>query len=94
MSVTASFDLLLRGGRVIDPAAGIDGIKDVAIRNGKIAAVQSDILPTSAKEVVDVTGKLVLAGLDRYPTRTSISTSAVVSACSPTWSACSPASPR
>ena len=63
MSVTASFDLLLRGGRVIDPAAGIDGIKDVAIRNGKIAAVQSDILPTSAKEVVDVTGKLVLPGL-------------------------------
>ena len=63
MSVTASFDLLLRGGRVIDPAAGVDGIKDVAIRNGKIAAVQSDILPTSAKEVVDVTGKLVLPGL-------------------------------
>ncbi|WP_441278706.1 amidohydrolase/deacetylase family metallohydrolase [Tardiphaga sp. 172_B4_N1_3] len=63
MSVTASFDLLLRGGRVIDPAAGVDGIKDVAIRNGKIAAVQSDILPTSAKEVVDVTGKLVLPGM-------------------------------
>jgi dihydroorotase len=62
-SVTASFDTLLRGGRVIDPAAGIDGIKDVAIRNGKIAAVQSDILPTSAKEVVDVSGKLVLPGL-------------------------------
>jgi dihydroorotase len=63
MSVTASFDLLLRGGRVIDPAAGIDGIKDVAIRNGKIAAVQSDILPASAREVIDVAGKLVLPGL-------------------------------
>ncbi|MDB5503485.1 MAG: dihydroorotase, partial [Tardiphaga sp.] len=63
MSVTATFDLLLRGGRVIDPASGIDGIKDVAIRNGKIAAVQSDILPTSAKEVIDVTGQLVLPGL-------------------------------
>src|ERR1700685_2501869 len=63
MSVNTSFDLLLRGGRVIDPAAGIDGLKDVAIRNGKIAAVQSDILPTSAKEVVDVTGKIVLPGL-------------------------------
>src|ERR1700754_1337778 len=62
MSV-ASYDILLRGGRVIDPAAGIDGIKDVAIRNGKIAAVQSDILPTSAREVVDVSGKLVLPGL-------------------------------
>src|SRR5207253_1141343 len=63
MSVTASFDLLLRGGRVICPASGIDGIRDVAIRNGKIAAVQSDILPTSAREVIDVTGKLVLPGL-------------------------------
>src|SRR6195952_2832342 len=63
MSVTATFDLLLRGGRVIDPASGIDGLKDVAIRNGKIAAVQSDILPTSAKEVIDVTDQLVLPGL-------------------------------
>ncbi|WP_257165830.1 amidohydrolase/deacetylase family metallohydrolase [Bradyrhizobium sp. SRS-191] len=63
MSVSASFDLLLRGGRVIDPASGIDGLRDVAIRNGRIAAVQSDILPTSAKDVVDVTGQLVLPGL-------------------------------
>src|ERR1700749_4992302 len=63
MSVSTSFDLLLRGGRVIDPASGIDGLKDVAMRNGKIAVVQSDILPSSAKEVVDVAGKLVLPGL-------------------------------
>src|SRR6201990_2378087 len=63
MSVNTSFDILLRGGRVIDPAAGIDGLKDVAIRNGKIAAVQSDILPTTAAEVIDVTGNLVLPGL-------------------------------
>src|SRR6266702_2614414 len=62
-SVTASFDLLLRGGRVICPASGVDGVRDVAIRNGKIAAVASDILPTSAREVVDVGGKLVLPGL-------------------------------
>ena len=54
MSVSPSFDLLLRGGRVICPASGIDGIRDVAVRNGKIAAVQADILPSSAKEVVDV----------------------------------------
>src|SRR5438876_9331592 len=63
MSVSTTFDLLLRGGRVIDPASGIDGVRDVAIRGGKIAAVQADILPTSAKEIVDVTGKLVLPGL-------------------------------
>src|SRR2546429_1668044 len=63
MSVGTTFDLLLRGGRVIDPASGIDGLKDVAIRNGKVAAVQSDILPASARDVVDVTGKIVLPGL-------------------------------
>ena len=63
MSVSTTFDLLLRGGRVIDPAAGVDGLKDLAVCNGKIAAVQSDILPTSAREVVDVTGEIVLPGL-------------------------------
>src|SRR6202012_1644612 len=63
MSVNTTFDLLLRGGRVIDPASGIDGLKDVAIRGGKIAAIQSDILPTSAREVVDVSDKIVLPGL-------------------------------
>src|SRR5216684_2216609 len=63
MSVSTTFDLLLRGGRVIDPASGIDGIKDVAIRSGKVAAVQSDILPTSAREALDVTDKIVLPGL-------------------------------
>src|SRR5258705_13135388 len=63
MSISATFDQLLRGGRVICPASGIDGLKDVAIRGGKIASVQSDILPTTAREVIDVTGKLVLPGL-------------------------------
>ena len=63
MSIGSSFDLLLRGGRVICPASGIDGVRDVAIRSGRIAAVQADILPASAREVVDVTGQLVLPGL-------------------------------
>jgi dihydroorotase len=63
MSISTTFDLLLRGGRVICPSSGIDGVRDIAIRNGKIAAVQPDILPTSARDVVDVTGKLVLPGL-------------------------------
>ena len=63
MSISSTFDVLLRGGRVIDPASGVDGIRDVAIRKGKIAAMQADILPTSAREVIDVTGKIVLPGL-------------------------------
>jgi dihydroorotase len=63
MSIGSTFDLLLQGGRVVDPVSGIDGLMDVAVRNGKIAAVQSGILPSSAKEVVDVTGQIVLPGL-------------------------------
>jgi dihydroorotase len=57
------YDLLLRGGRVIDPAQNIDGIHDVAVKDGRIAAVQPSITPSSARETVDVSGKLVLPGL-------------------------------
>ena len=63
MSIDSAFDLLLRGGRVICPASGVDGRRDVAIRDGKIASVQADIPPASASQVVDVTGQLVLPGL-------------------------------
>jgi len=63
MSLTTTCDLLLRGGRVIDPASGIDAIRDVAIRGGKIVSVQADIMPASAREVVDVGGQIVLPGL-------------------------------
>ncbi len=58
----APYDLLLKGGRVIDPAQGVDGINDVAVRDGRIAAVGRN-LTTPAKETVDVRGKLVLPGL-------------------------------
>ncbi|MGQ0655562.1 MAG: amidohydrolase/deacetylase family metallohydrolase [Betaproteobacteria bacterium] len=58
-----SFDLILRGGRVIDPAQNLDGTFDVAVKDGRIAAVLPSIAPSSAKSVLDVTGKLVLPGL-------------------------------
>ena len=54
-------DILLKGGYVIDPAQGIDGLADVAVKNGKIAAVSADA--GSAKETIDVTGKLVIPGM-------------------------------
>ncbi len=57
------YDLLLRGGRVIDPSQNIDGAFDVAIKDAKIAAVTANIVPSTAKQVVDVAGKLVLPGL-------------------------------
>jgi predicted amidohydrolase len=43
-----TFDLVLRGGRVIDPARDVDGRYDVGIRDGKIAAVQSSIDKSAA----------------------------------------------
>jgi dihydroorotase len=58
-----SFDTLLTGGHVICPDSGINGVMDIAIKDGRIAAVQANILPSSAKEVVDVKGKLVMPGL-------------------------------
>jgi len=63
MSEQQSYDLLLRGGHVICQASGINGVMDVAVRDGKIAAVRPDILPSSAKEVIDVRGRLVLPGM-------------------------------
>jgi dihydroorotase len=55
------FDLVLKGGRVIDPAQGIDAIRDVAIAAGKIAAVAPDL--RGAAETIEVHGALVLPGL-------------------------------
>ena len=57
------YDLLLKGGRVICPASGIDGNYDVAIRDGRIAAVERNIVPADSIAVVHVSGKLVLPGL-------------------------------
>lgn len=57
-----NFDLVLKGGRVIDPRNGIDGSMDVAIRRGRIAAVSRRIEPGSGK-VRDVTGSIVTPGL-------------------------------
>jgi dihydroorotase len=61
--MTERFDLVLKGGRVIDPTQRIDAVLDVAVQDGKIAALRADILPSAAKEVVDVRDRLVLPGL-------------------------------
>jgi dihydroorotase len=59
----AQYDLLIRGGRVIDPSRKFDQIADVAIAGGKIAAVQPSIAASTAAEMIDATGKLVVPGL-------------------------------
>lgn len=57
------YDVLLKGGRVIDPDSGLDGVADVAVRDGRIAAVRPDILPSTAKLVADLRGRIVLPGM-------------------------------
>ena len=57
------YDLLLKGGHVIDPANNVDGPMDVAITEKKIASVARDIPSSRAEKVVDVTGRYVTPGL-------------------------------
>ena len=57
------YDLVLRGGRVIDPANSIDGPMDVAVAGGRIAAVAAHIAGSQARKSIDVSGLLVVPGL-------------------------------
>src|SRR5260221_11275310 len=57
------YDLLLRGGHVIDPKNGLSAVRDVAIAGGKVAAVAAKIDPAEAFKVVDVSGLDVTPGL-------------------------------
>jgi len=57
------YDLLLQGGHVIDPKNNISAVRDVAILNGRIAAVAEHLDPASALKTVDVSGLYVTPGL-------------------------------
>src|SRR5436190_7034873 len=58
-----SYDLILRGGHVIDPANNIDRVSDVAISGNRIARVAPEIPAKDAKKSVDVAGLFVTPGL-------------------------------
>jgi dihydroorotase len=57
------YDLLLKGGTVIDPAQDLRGVLDVAVQDGKIARVAANIAKSEARRVIDVLGKTVTPGL-------------------------------
>jgi len=57
------YDLVLKGGRVVDPSSGFDGVLDVAVDNGTIARVAAGIPPTEAARLIEVGGKIVTPGL-------------------------------
>lgn len=56
-------NLLLRGGRVIDPANGRDGVADVRLANGAVTAVGTDLAPSAGETVLDISGSIVTPGL-------------------------------
>jgi len=57
------FDLLIKGGEVVDPGGGQRGQLDIAIKSNRIAAVEANIPVESAFRVVDATGQTVTPGL-------------------------------
>jgi len=57
------YDLLLKGGHVIDPKNRTSAVRDVAIRDGKVAAVSPEIPASQARKVVNVGGLFVTPGL-------------------------------
>ena len=57
------YDLLIKGGTLVDPSQGIHGLNDVAIEDGKIARIAPDIAASEASQVVEVRGKVVTPGL-------------------------------
>jgi dihydroorotase len=61
--IAAEYDLIIKGGRVLDPSQRIDKVADVAIRGGKIAAIRPDIAASAAAQVIEAAGKLVTPGL-------------------------------
>ena len=63
LAQTPRYDLLLKGGHVIDPANNVDAVMDVAVVKDKIAAVEKDIPASQAGKVVDASGLYVTPGL-------------------------------
>lgn len=57
------YDIVLKGGRVVDPSQDLDGVADVAFRDGKVARVGTGLAAEGAKEIRDVSGRVVTPGL-------------------------------
>ena len=57
------YDLLLKGGHVVDPKNGVDAVRDVAIKDGRVAAVAANISASQAAKTIDLSGLYVTPGL-------------------------------
>ena len=58
-----TYDLILKGGTVVDPSQGLHAVRDVALSKGVVAAVEPDIVDGSAQELFDARGLIVTPGL-------------------------------
>ena len=63
-----AYDVLVVGGRVIDPANGVSARRDVALKDGKVAAVGEGLETAKAGEVIDASGCCVAPGLIDFHT--------------------------
>ena len=62
-SAAAIYDLLIAGGRVVDPSQNLSAERDVAITAGRVARIAANIPPAQARQVYDARGKIVTPGL-------------------------------
>ena len=62
LGAPAKYDLIIKGGRVIDPARKLNAMRDVAIVDGRIKAIENAI-SANANDTIDASGKLVVPGL-------------------------------
>jgi dihydroorotase len=63
MGPNDKFDLVIRGGDVLDPSQALRGRRDIGIRWGVIEAIENEIPAARATKIIDATGKLVTPGL-------------------------------
>ena len=63
------FDLVIKGGELLDPGRKLRGKRDIGMRNGKIEAIDADIPAARANRLLDAGGKIVLPGLIDLPER-------------------------
>ncbi len=63
MTMAGTFDVVVKGGRVIDPSNGIDGLNDVGIKDGMIAQIAPRLDPSGARAIFDASNQIVTPGL-------------------------------
>jgi dihydroorotase len=63
LSAPGGYDLLVTGGRVIDPSQNLDSIMDIGIRNGRIVDIQKDLPRDKAAQQINASGKIITPGL-------------------------------